>query len=539
MDKTIGAAFAATVEAFPERTFLTDGHQQFSFREAAEQCDRIAEALLGLGLTRHDRVALWLPNSPQWVLIALACAKLGILIVPINTRNKAEETRHILAQSKVAALVMVGRYWDIDYCQLLSVSLPSFDGRTSDVSGNPQLPDLRHVIVLDGEQADFGMPAAMAPSGDVSELRRQVEADVVVADPAVTVFTSGTTGYPKGAVHSHIILRNCMNIARAMHVEPGDVILGHMPFYHIAGLCTALFPAAILGCTLLTVAHWQPRAVAELIAGHKVNIFGGIPTHFIDLADAIESARLDTSCLKSAWIGGATVTPEVARRAKQVTQLTALQSVYGMTETTSTTVLSAFEDPIEIVCENKGKPIGDFEVAVVDPETGDRRPTGEDGEIRVRGHIVMSGYLDDPEATANVMTADGWFKTGDIGRFDDAGYLQVTGRLKEMFIVGGTNAYPAEIERCLQEFQGVRQVVVVGVPEPRLGEVGFAFIQRSEDCRFAEADVIAFARARLADYKVPRHVRFVESFPLTSTNKIQRHVLAAQAEALLRGPEKA
>lgn len=532
MDRTIGSEFESSARQFPDRVFLSDGSAALTFRDAWLASGKIAGSLLALGLRRHDRLALWLPNSPQWVLVALACARLGILVVTVNTRNKADETAYILARSKAKALVMVDRYWGIDYCELLSATLRDFDGNRIDVQGNPFLPSLEKIIVLDGSAPDFAIAAKIGAYCVRDDILREAEATVEVADPAVAVFTSGTTGYPKGAVHSHRILRNCRNIAAAMHIEAGDVILGHMPFYHIAGLCTEMFPAMLLGSRLLTVAHWQPDVVARMIADEKVNIFGGIPTHFIDLADAVEAAGLDTSCLKSAWIGGATVTPEIARRAKGILKLTALQSVYGMTETTSTTVLSQFDDPIEIVCENKGKPIGDFEVAVVDPETARPLPARENGEIWVRGHLVMDGYLDDAEATAEVMTADGWFRTGDIGQFDAEGYLRITGRLKDMFIVGGTNAYPAEIERCLQSIEGVRQAVVVGVPHPRLGEVGFAFVERGEASDISDLDVIAFARARLADYKVPRYVEFVTQFPLTSTNKIQRHLLASEARKL-------
>lgn len=529
MNRTIGSEFRDTVRRFPHRIFLTDGAQSLTFQETWLASGRIAQGFLALGLRRHDRLALWLPNSPQWAMVALACARIGVLVVTVNTRNKAEETGYILAKSRAKMLVMIDRYWNIDYRELLASVMPEHDSNDLEVTANKTLPDLEKVLVLDGGAIDFGIGPALSPYTVADGFLEDAEKAVAATDPAVTVFTSGTTGYPKGAMHSHVILRNCRNIATAMRVEPGDMILGHMPFYHIAGLCTEMFPAMLLGCTLLTVAHWQPEAVARLIAQHRVNIFGGIPTHFIDLADAVQASGLDTSCLKSAWIGGAAVTPEIALRAKQVLQLTALQSVYGMTETTSTTVLSGFDDPIAIVCENKGRPIGDFEVAVVEPETGDALPAGEDGEIWVRGHLVMDGYLDDPQETAKVMTPDGWFRTGDVGQYDAAGYLKITGRLKDMFIVGGTNAYPAEIERCLQSMAGIRQAVVVGVPERRLGEVGFAFVEREEGAAISEADVIVFAKGRLADYKVPRHVQFVSAFPLTSTNKIQRHVLASDA----------
>lgn len=217
--------------------------------------------------------------------------------------------------------------------------------------------------------------------------------------------------------------------------------------------------------------------------------------------------------------------------------LDALVAAYGMTETSACTTLSRFDDPLEIAAEGKGVPIGDFEVKVADPETGAARPVGENGEIWVRGSIVMQGYLEDAEEMAKVMTGDGWFRTGDLAQFDAAGYLKITGRLKDMFIVGGSNVYPAEVERCLHQIPGVRQAVVVGVPNRRLGEVGFAFVERDGRAELTEDGILAFANAHMADYKVPRHLRFVENFPMTGTRKVQRHLLEAQARHLL-GCEK-
>lgn len=522
MYSTIGQAFAKTAASFPDRIFVTDGERQISFREAVDRIDRICGALLALGMQRHDRLALLLPNTPEWVFIALACARLGILLIPINTRSKAEEINYVLGRSRAKALVMVERFWDIDYRTLLA-------------TGTAALPCLKHRIPLDGEAPDLGVRAWTDHAPFAPEAITRAQMAVIPKDPALTIFTSGTTGFPKGAVHGHAVLRNAANMARMMHIEPGDVILGHMPFYHIAGLITALLPAVLKGCTLVTVAHWQADAVARLIADRRVNIFGGIPTHFIDLADAVVNGAPALTCLKSAWIGGAAISPEIARRAKTVLQLDSLMAAYGMSETSGCTTLSRFEDPVEVAVEGKGIPVGDFEVKVIAPASGMPCPVGEVGEIWVRGHIVMQGYLDDPEATTEIMTDDGWLKSGDLGQFDASGYLKITGRLKEMFIVGGSNVYPAEIERCLDMIPGVRQAIVVGVPDKRLGEVGFAFIQRMEHAATTKDDILFFARRHLADYKVPRHLAFVEGFPMTGTRKVQRHVLVADAFDLLSG----
>jgi fatty-acyl-CoA synthase len=349
----------------------------------------------------------------------------------------------------------------------------------------------------------------------------------------IIVYTSGTTGHPKGAMHSHQILRNAANIARVMHTDPSDVILGHMPLYHVAGAVTACSVMLLLGCTLVTMAQWQTDEALDIIERERVSIFGGIPTHFIDCLDSIRRRPRDVSCLKSAWIGGAPVTPDVALAVREELGLKGLLAVYGMTETTAATSFSSFDDPLDILCDNKGKPIGEFEVAVFDPGTDRVVAAGAVGEVRVRGHIVMLGYYKNPEATAEVIRPDGWFRTGDLGTIDESGYLKITGRLKEMFIVGGSNAYPAEIERLLQGIDEIKQAVVVGVPDRRLGEVGFAFIQLHEGCTIAEAELLARCRGMMADYKVPRFLRFTEDFPRTTTGKIQRFILQRQARESL------
>ncbi|MGQ7937513.1 class I adenylate-forming enzyme family protein [Paraburkholderia sp. D1E] len=529
MITTVGAALADATDRYPNHVFLSDGTRDLTFQETSDQVDGICRALLERGLQRGDRLALLLPNSPEWVLLMLGCARLGIMVITVNTRGKAEEVAYVLAKSRAKALVMVDSYWNIDYRASLAGASPSLFDAGAGTGLSTALSHLEQVIVLDGAASDFGLMRSVNSAQVSHDALARAQAAVLPDDPAITVFTSGTTGKPKGAVHSHVFLRNASNFARGMRMAPGDVILGHMPFFHVAGLVTALFPALLTGCALVTMNQWQPQAAARLIAERRIRFFGGIPTHFIDLAEIVERERLDTSCLKAAWIGGANVSTEVALRAMRVLRLEALLAAYGMTETSGCTTLTRYDDPVEVACEGKGMPIGDYEVQVVDPKTRALRLTGETGEIWVRGEIVMNGYLEDPEETAEVMTEDGWFRTGDLGQLDPQGYLRITGRLKDMFIVGGNNVYPAEVERCLHFMPGVRQVAVVGVPDVRLGEVGYAFVERDGATGVTREQIVSFAKRHLADYKVPRHVAFVDAFPMTGARKVQRHALVADA----------
>ena len=527
---TIGEALRRTASRFPKRIALVGANQRISFDELDRAADELAHGLRALDVGRGDQVALWITNSPEWVICWMACARLGAVLVTVNTRYKPDEIEYILRQSDARVLIAMDRFWDIDFAGMIRDLVPELPDSKPGALICPRLPALRAVVMWGAvDEPGTTHLQALRAEGTRRIAAGQTLPPADAADPVIIVYTSGTTGHPKGAMHGHIVLRNAANVARVMNIVPGDVILGHMPLYHVAGAFTACIPAILLGCTLVTLAHWIPDEALETIERERVTIFGGIPTHFIDCLDSIRRIPRDVSCLKSAWIGGAPVTPDVAMASLTELGLQSLQAVYGMTETTAATVFSEADAPLEILCDNKGRPIGEFEVAVCDPASGAPLPVGEVGEVRVRGHLVMQGYYKNPQATAEVITPDGWFRTGDLGTFDAAGYLKITGRLKEMFIVGGSNAYPAEIERVLQGMAQIRQAVVVGVPDRRLGEVGCAFVQLHEGETLTRDELVRHCKAVMADYKVPRHVRFVDDFPRTTTGKIQRFVLQKQA----------
>jgi fatty-acyl-CoA synthase len=441
---TIGQVLADRAAELPEKIALAAPDERLTFRELNAVVDALAGALASLGVQRGDTVALWMTNTPIWIAVWFACARLGAVVAPINTRYKLEEATYILRQSEARVLIAMDQYWGIDYLGMVRQMVPDLGSMNPERLAATALPALRSVVLWNAASA----PGTLSLDDLIA--RRQASPaphpPLGADDPAIIVYTSGTTGWPKGAVHGHIALRNCANMARALHVEADDVFLGHMPFYHVAGAFAAVLTALWSGCTLVTVPHWKPAEIVDLIERERVSIMGGIPTHYIDLVDEVRRTGKRPTSLKTGWIGGATVTPEVAFAARRELNMRSLQAVYGMTETTSMTTLSGFDDPIEILCDNKGKPIGEFEVAVV-TDDGVRMRPDEIGEVWVRGHLVMQGYYRDAKGTAEVMTSDGWFKTGDLGSFDEAGYLKITGRKKDMFIVGGSNAYPAEIER--------------------------------------------------------------------------------------------
>ena len=506
---TLAQQLAVTAAAHPDRDALVFADRRLTWAETQREVTRVARALRAAGVQRGDHVAVWVPNHIEWILLWLAANSIGAVIVAINTRYKTEEVAYILRQSDAKLLVMVGEFVGIDYLAMLARL------REED------LPELRDVLVIGAPEWDAFL--------DAPDVEIDVDA-IAYDDPSFIVYTSGTTGYPKGAVHSSRVLRNECSISQAMDVDASSRVMNHMPFFHIAGACTGVLPPLITGGAMILMERWDPAEAFRLIERERVTVLSGIPTHFIDLLnhDALETA--DVSSLKTGWIGGANNPPEVIQAIVDRLGMKGILPVYGMTETTSITTIPKLDDPPEVVTSGRGFPVSDFELQVVDTDTGAELGADTEGEVCVRGHLVMQGYYENPEATAAVIDADGWFHTGDLGDFDEHGYLAITGRKSDMFIVGGSNAYPAEIERALSEHPAIKQAYVVGVPDPRLGEVGFAFVELRRDAEVDRAAVTEFCKGRLADFKVPRHIEFVTEWPLTATGKIQRFLLRERAE---------
>lgn len=513
----------------PDRRFLRETQVSMTWAELDALVDRFASAMLERGLRKGDHVAVWMTNSTYWVVAFLSCLRIGAILVPLNTRYKAEEIRYILRQSDSKILFMMDSYFGIDYHKILLEMAPGLAGQDGQHVTLPDLPQLRTIITWANRALPGTIPIDDFLSDRPAPSLSKAEDEVRVSDIAIIVYTSGTTGKPKGAMHSHEILRRVFYCAERMRVGPNDIVLGHMPFYHVGGLFLQLVMAVSTAGGLVIMPKWDAAQALDLIEAHRVTHIGGTPTHFHDLISLPRASISDTSCLRAAFIGGAVDMRGVITGAMKVFPTLKILPAYGLTEGTVNATMNRWDDPIDILAANKSPPLGDTRVRIVDTDTGAELPAGERGEIWLAGSLVMKGYYNDPVATRNTITADGWLKTGDIGTLDSDGYLAITDRLKEMFKTGGTNAYPAEIEGYLNTMPQVAEAVVVGVPDPRLSEVGFAFVRLKPGQHATSEAVIAYCRGRIADYKVPRYVRIVESLPMTETGKIQRAALKVTA----------
>jgi fatty-acyl-CoA synthase len=540
---TLGLALRRSSARWPDQDFFKTTERSITFSQFDKQVDQFSQSLLTLGLGRQDHVAVWLGNSLEWALTFCACARIGAVLVPINTRYTASETSYILAQSDAKALVMTSALYGINYLNMLEQIAPSLADAQHDLLELKELPELKRVILTEPEQAAMQATSvsplpvyavhleSLMQRAQAREQLQAAELAVRVEDVLLICYTSGTTGKPKGVMHNHRVLKQATRVGLALDLKPGGRILGHMPLYHVAGLYMGFVPALTLGACFVNMPQWETARALDLLEQERITAFGGIPTHFVDLVNHPSVTQRNLSSVENAWIGGSPVMQATFEKFKTVLGLKQLMSTYGMTENTISTSFNRLTDPIEVCCQNRAPILGPSEVKIVDPVTEKEQQRGSVGEIWCRGETVMLGYYKNPEATRATITDDGWLKTGDLGRFDTECFLSVTGRLKDMYKTGGTNVYPAEVEQFLVQHPAIAIVAIVGVPDARLDEVGFAFVQTHPGMQITHAELRAFCKGKLADYKVPRYLKLLEEIPRTTTGKVQRSALLELASA--------
>jgi acyl-CoA synthetase (AMP-forming)/AMP-acid ligase II len=496
---------------------VVDGERRVTYPELLDQVRQAAGGLVASGVRPGDTVALWAANSLEWIVAQLAIAWCGAVLVPLNTRFVGPEAEYVLRRSRARLLLSVS--------ELLGRRLPELIDRS-------QVPDLEQVVCLDREAlADRAGPA------EVAEADRR--AGAMTPDAWLDLlFTSGTTGAPKGVRSRHgVTVRSYRFYAENLGIQAGDRYLLVNPLFHTFGAKAGVVAAISAGATLYPVAVFDPDGAAELIERESITVFPGPPTVYHSLLALPPSRRARLRSLRLAVTGAAAVPVELLRRMRHELGFDVVLTAYGLTETAGLVTMCRVGDPPEVVSSTSGRPIPGLEVRTVGPDGADCS-AGEAGEVVVRGYAVMDGYFEDPQATAEAIDAGGWLHTGDVGVLDRSGGLRITDRIKDMFIVGGFNAYPAEIEAVLMEAPGVAQVAVVGVPDERLGEVGAAFVV-ARPGQVVDADaLLEFARGRLANYKVPRVVRVVEALPVNAGGKVVKHVLRQQAAAGMGADER-
>lgn len=524
-----------TAARLPLREALVFQDRRYDWRAVAAEVDRTAKGLMALGVGPGTHVAVWLNNAAEWVFLSFALAKIGAVQVPINTRFRTRDFAYVLGQSDSSLLITHDRSGPIDYLEMVRevVALPAAGGEVAD----PNLPELKRVVILGSGRHDGTLPwSELLGAGEtVSDGALAARAAAVDPDgPFLIMYTSGTTGFPKGAMHDHRLVRNTAERGFRMAITPNDTILNYLPLFHAFGFSEGMLMSALTGARQVVMETFDPERALELIEAERVTVTHGFEAHMQALTEAQVRRPRDMSSLRTGLFaaGMHSATP-VCRRGLRV--LAPLRSVsgYGMTEIWLGVGVGALDEDERHRTESSGYPGLGYELRIVDPETGREVAPGEPGELLVKGEYLMQGYYKKPEETAACYDAEGWFHTGDTATWLEDGYLRFLGRYKDMLKVGGENVDPMETEGLLLEHPEVRQVAVVGLPDAKLAEVPVAFVERVPGSGLEAEAVIAFCRGKLASFKVPRHVVFVADFPMTASGKIRKVDLRAEAKRLL------
>ena len=523
---TIPAMVRDAARRFGDAEAVVDGDRRVGFTGLAAMVAEAAKALMASGIGCGDRVAVWAPNSLEWLVAALGITTAGGVLVPVNTRFKGSEAAYILGRSGATALFTVRGFLDTDYPALLAES-------------GIELPDLAHTILTSGEPgggviawSDFLARAASVSDADLDTRVAALGPD----DPSDVVYTSGTTGNPKGVVMAHgQALRAYLDWCDWAGLREGDRYLIVNPFFHIFGYKAGCLASLMRGATIFPLAVFEVPVVLDLVQRERITVFPGAPTIYQSLLDFPDRGAYDISSLRLAVTGAADIPVELIRRVREELPFETIRTGYGLTEA-GTVTGSRTDDDFAHIATTVGVPWAGFAVRTVDA-TGADVPVGEPGEVIVRGETVMRGYLDDPDATAAAIDADGYLHTGDLGAFDADGYLRIVGRIKDMFIVGGFNAYPAEIENLLLRHPAVSQAAVIGIPDERLGEVGMAFLVLEPGAAVTGDAIIEWSRTEMANFKVPRQVAFVAELPINATGKVVKDELRQRAKGAARDKE--
>jgi fatty-acyl-CoA synthase len=525
---TLGSLPERAARRWGAREALAFQGRRWSFADISAGVDRLARGLIGLGVTPGEKVALWMVNRPEFIEAMFAVIKVGAVLVPINTRFRTDDVAYVLGQSDATTLIIAERSGPIDYLGMVQELVPSLAG------GAPRearFPHLRRVIsVGDAPRAEtLSWRAAQAAGDGIDAAALAARADAVDPDGiAFFFYTSGTTGFPKGAMHDHAIIRNVTDRAFRMAITPADVIMMYLPLFHAFGFTEGPLMSMVTGARQVLTETFDPAESLALVEQERATILHGFDLHFKELMEAHERFPRDVSSVRTGILAtGMSSSVPIARKARRM--LGRFLSGYGMSEFGVGAALSALDSTEEQCTEASGYPAPGYEIRVVEPQSGRDEPPDVPGEILVRSYMTMRGYYGKPAETAQALDRDGWVHTGDMGVIRADGHLRFMGRYKDMLKIGGENVDPMEVEAFLMSHAAINLAAVVSFPDPRLAEVAVAFVKREPGSPLTDTEVLAHCRGRIASFKIPRHVIFVDDFPMTSSGKIQKVKLREEA----------
>ncbi len=506
-------------ERFPDRTAIYFKGLEMTFSELDKKASRFASGLLNNGIKKGDRVGLYMPNYPEWIIAFFGIARMGGVVVPMNTRYKAKEVDYIMNNSEATSLVMTSDFMNLDYITILD----SLRGK---------IPELKKVIVL-GDRVLSGMTAfdEILEAGSDHAHDQALEDAILTAkedDAVFILYTSGTTGEPKGAMLTNLnISKNAAQIAEVLEQNENDNTLIVVPFFHCFGCVIALSASVHAGSGVIPMPAFDAKASLEAMERYRISIVHGVPTMFINYLDVLKNKDFDLDAVRTGVMAGAPCPIEVMKGA--IDKMGANISIaYGLTEASPVITMTRLDDSLEDRVETVGRALPEQEIKIID-EHGKELPLDKTGELVSRGYNIMKGYFKMPEQTSEAIDVDGWLHSGDLATMDDRGYIRIVGRKKEMYISGGFNVYPREIEEFLFTLPYVDNVSVIGVPDKRLGEAGMAVIKLKNGHNATKEELISHCKENIANFKVPKFVWFVDEYPMTESGKIQKFKLRDMA----------
>ena len=530
-EKTVGALFQEQAKILGDREFIIypDRNLRFSWREFEARTERLAKGLLALGLRPGDHLGIWARNVPDWLTFLFATARVGIVLVTVNTAYKSHELAYVMKQSDMKALAIVDGFRDVNYLDTLYALVPELRTRARGDLRSEAFPQLRNVIFIGQEKhrGMYNMPELLQLGAhQPDDLFLNTQQGLHCDDVINMQYTSGTTGFPKGVMLTHRnIINNGFFIGERQRFTEADRLCLPVPLFHCFGIVLGVMATLTHGGVLVMLENFDPLLALAAVQKEKCTALYGVPTMFTAELNHSMFEMFDLTSLRTGIMAGSPCPIEIMKRVIRDMHCEEITIAYGLTEASPVITQTSTDDSVERRVSTVGTVLPGIEVKIVDPETGEVLGVNQQGELCCRGYNVMKGYYNMPEATANAIDAEGWLHSGDLATCDEDGYYRITGRSKDMIIRGGENISPREIEEFLHTMPGIRDVQVAGIPDERYGEVVAAFVMRKDGADITEEDVRDFSRARIARYKVPRHVFFVDEFPLTANGKIQKYRL--------------
>ncbi len=538
-EDTLGDFLEKQVEKYPERDFMVypDRNLRFTYKDFDVRVNMLAKGLLTLGIGKGDHVGIWAKNVPDWLTFMFATAKIGAVLVTVNTAYKGHELEYVLKQSDMKTLAIIDGYQDVDYIDIIYELVPELKTQERGCLKSEEFPFLEHVIYI-GQEKHRGMyntnELMLLGKHSDDEDFLTVKKTLSNRDVVNMQYTSGTTGFPKGVMLTHRnILNNGYYIGERQKFTEEDRLCITVPLFHCFGIVLAVMAIITHGATMVMIEVFDPLMVLGAVQKEKCTALYGVPTMFIAEFSHPMFDIFDLSSLRTGIMAGSPCPIEAMKKVVKDMHMTEITSVYGLTEGSPGFTQTSVDDPLEKRVETVGKPLPNCEVKIVDPETGETLGTNQTGEICCKGYNVMKGYYKMPEKTKEVIDEDRWLHSGDLATCDEEGYYSIVGRIKDMIIRGGENIYPREIEEFIHTIDGIMDVQVVGIPDKKYGEIIGAFIIKEEGSQLTSEDIRDYASHKIARYKVPKHIFFVQEFPLTASGKIMKFKLRDQAVEIL------